>query len=432
MLICWAAWCLRLLGAAAAAVTVGAVAWIGHTAGGPRAASWSAVVMATLLCSPFHWSFMVDGEILAAPAVALGIALTASGFADDARSGMVRAALGGALGVAAVLTKQNFLDVFVFVAAYAVMLAVSGSADRAALARRVGAFVAGAVACSVTVAMWTVAHGTSLGGVLYAMYPFRLQVTSALSWRRLADLGLAATLSGLMVLIVWTAVAGTRRRYRDALVVSLLAVLAFDIFSVVAGGNFWLHYLIQPCVPVAALTGILVARGSWLRLVALALVPLTLAAWIVLVLSPLQTAEEQVGRAIGNAARPGDSLVTLWGHANVGRAARLPSPYPYLWVLPARGRDPGATDLKQLLAGEAAPTWLVTWNRPRDSGRPGSLGWTISSGYRKVATICGRAVYVRRDVHRPPPETRPTPGSSKRSRCLSIAVPPAPLPQLSW
>ncbi len=72
---------LRLLGAMAAAVTVAGVAWIAHLAAGTRAAGWAALVMAALLSTPYHWSFMVDGELLAAPAVALGIGLVVSGIA---------------------------------------------------------------------------------------------------------------------------------------------------------------------------------------------------------------------------------------------------------------------------------------------------------------------------------------------------------------
>jgi hypothetical protein len=422
---------LRLMGAAAAALTIAAVAWVGHTAAGTRAARWAAVVMALMLCSPLHWSFMVDGELLAVPATALGIALVGSGFADVARPGIVRTGLGGALGVVAALTKQNFLDVFVFAAAYAVVQVRSAGTDRTAVARRVVALVAGAACCSLVVAMWTIAHGTSVRAVLYAMYPFRLEAQSPFAWRRLGDLGLAATLSGLALLLVWVAATSARRSRRDANVLALLTVLAFDVVSVLAGTSFWLHYLIQPSVPVAALVGILVARGSRVRLLVLALVPITLLEWVAFVLSSPQTAEEQVGRAIGRVAHPGDSLVTLWGHANVGRAAGLSSPYPYLWVVPARTRDPSAADLEELLSGDSGPTWLVTWRRPRHSAQHGALPRVISSGYRKVAQICGHAVFVRRDVQRPRPLAWPPPRSSDPSRCTSTAVVPSPLRQLT-
>ncbi len=422
---------LRLLGAVAVAATVAGVAWIAHSAAGPRAARWSAVVVAALLCSPFHWAFLVDGELLALPAIALGIALVGSDPTMPARSALARSCLGGAMGAAAILTKQNFADVFVFAAAYLVLLALSRSSSRSAVAMRAAAVLAGALGGVALVAAWTVAHGTSLGGVFYAMYPFRLEASSEFSRERLADLGRGAMLSGLAVLAVWVVVAGVRRGRRDAHVGALLTVLVFDLVSISAGGNFWLHYLMQLTVPVAALAGIVIARGSSVRVVALLLIPLTLAGWVVLVLSPPQTAEELIGGAVGRVAEPGDSLVTVWGRADVGFAAVLPAPYPYLWVVPAHGRDPGARGLKKLLASDDAPTWLVTWGRPSGTGHQGSLRWVIALNYREAARICNRDVYVRRDVHRRAPVAVPRSSATQRSKCRSITVPPVPLRQLS-
>ncbi len=148
-------------------------------------------------------------------------------------------------------------------------------------------------------------------------------------------------------------------------------------------------------------------------------------------MAPPQTAEEQIGLAVGKVAEPGDSLVTVWGRANVGFAAGLASPYPYLWVVPALARDPGAAQLKALLASDRAPTWLVTWRRPRDVDREGSLGAVIAMNYRKAARICGRAVYVRWDVRRNTPVAAPRPATTPDPRCRSVSVPPPPLRTLT-
>ena len=422
---------LRLMGALAAAVTIAGVAWIAHAAAGARGARWAAVAAAVLLCSPFHWAFLVDGELLATPAVAVGIALVGSGPVAPGRRALALSCLGGAAAMAAVLTKQNFVDVFVFTTVYLAIRGLSRSLPWSAVLRHAGAFLAGAVGFGAVVAVWTIAHGTSLSGVFYAMYPFRLDATSTLSWGRLGVLGLAAVLSGLALLAVWVTVSGVRRSHRDAFVGALVAVLAFDLFSIVAGGNYWLHYLIEPVVPVAALTGIVVARGSWVRVAVLLWVPLTVVAWVVLVLSPPQTSEETVGRAIGAAAEPGDSVVTLWGHSNVDFAAGMSSPYPYLWVLPARTLDPGAADLKKLLASDRGPSWLVTWRRVPGVQQPGSLGWTIGRNYRMIARICGHTVFVRWDLARREPVPDPRPGATRRSACQSVTELPHVLRELS-
>ena len=154
---------------------------------------------------------------------------------------------------------------------------------------------------------------------------------------------------------IWVAISGVRRRNRDAYVLALLVVLAFDLFSVAAGTNYWLHYLIQPAT-VAALTGVVVARGSLARFLSLLTVVMAVVAWGVLVMSPPQTAEELVGEAVGAASSTDDSIVTLPGRSNVSYAAGLPSPYPYLWALPKHTLDPGGAELKNLLAGPRAPS----------------------------------------------------------------------------
>jgi hypothetical protein len=427
---------LRILGAIAAAVTVVCVAWIANSVAGPRAARWAAVTGAALLSTPFHWSFMVDGELVAAPFVALGIGCVISGFKTDGRRGLLLCCAGGAAAAAAMLTKQNFADVVVFMVALVFMGTLLRSLELWKTVRLSGAFLAGAVGFGAVVAAWTVAHGTSLGSVYYAMYAFRLDAadakgTEAISWSRLTSMGTAAVLSGLALLAIWVAISGVRRRNRDAYVLALLTVVAFDIFSVAAGTNYWLHYLIQPAVPVAALTGIVVARGSLARFLSVLAVATALVAWAVLVMSPPQTAEELVGEAVGAASYADDSIVTLPGRSNVSYAAGLPSPYPYLWALPKRTLDPGGAELKNLLAGPRAPTWLVTHRPVNPQPRPGSVAARIADRYRAVARICGRVVYVDKDVERDQPEANPRPDATRASQCKSVTVLPQVLREFS-
>ena len=270
------------------------------------------------------------------------------------------------------------------------------------------------------------------------MYPFRIDAARAtsrgltrISWHRLLDLGVAALLSGLLLLIVWVAVWGLRRRNRRAAVLALLVVVAFDLISVAVGTNYWLHYLIQPVVAVAALTGIVATREPWGRAFSVGTVVMALLGWSVLMVSPPQTREELVGKAIAGASRAGDSVVTLPGRPNVNYAAGLPSPYPYLWVLPARTLDPGRARLKKLLAGPAAPTWVVAIRRLHRAPSPGSLGATILQHYRPVARICGKTVYLNRKLERRPPTPHPRQDATGTSVCESVAVLPHLLRELS-
>src|SRR3954447_24109868 len=287
---------LRLLGALAAAVTVVCIGWIAHSLDGPRAAQWAALTGAALLSTPFHWSFMVDGELLASPFVAAGIACLVSGLAADGRPGLMLSFAGGASGAAALLTKQNVADVPVFAAALLAIALLQGSVTFGRAVAHAAACLAGVVIAGGVIAAWTVAHGTSLGSVVYAMYAFRIDAARAtlrgvggIPWNRMLDLGVAALLSGLVVLIVCTGAWGLRRRNRQAPVLALLAVVVFDLISVSAGTSYWLHYLIQPVVPVAVLTGVVAARESWARVLSVGTAVMALLGWSVLMFSPPQT-----------------------------------------------------------------------------------------------------------------------------------------------
>ena len=424
---------LRLFGALAAAVTVVCVAWIANSVAGPRATTWAAATGAALLSTPFHWSFMIDAELVAAPFLAAGIGCVISGIAADGRRGLLLSAAGGAMAVAAILTKQNMADVFVFMAALLPIGLLLRSISFQTAARHSGAFVAGMIGFGAVVATWTLAHGTSLESVYYAMYPFRLDAgeLTKISWSRMEDMGIAALLSGLLLLTVSVAISGVRRRNRDVYVLALLAVLGYDLFSVAAGTNYWLHYLIQPAVPVAALTGIVVARGSWARVLSVGAVVTAVVGWGVLVMSPPQTAEELVGEAIADVSTPGDSIVTLRGHSNVDYAAGLPSPYPHLWALPSRILDPGNAKLKRLLSGPQAPTWVVVYGPVRRQPPPGSVGATIVKHYSPAARICGKTVFVHKDVERDQPKARPRSDATRGSECESVTELPHLLRELS-
>lgn len=237
-------------------------------------------------------------------------------------------------------------------------------------------------------------------------------------------MGVAAVLSGLAVLAGWVVVAGVRATRRDVHVLALLVVLGFDLVSVAVGTTYWLHYLIQPVVPVAALVGILAARGSLVRLGSVLAAVLALTGWGVLVASPPQTGEELVGRAVAGAATPDDTILTLSGHTDVSYAAGLRVPYPYLWAAPARTLDRGHVAMRTLLGRSRAPTWVVTAHAVPGPARRGPVGAAIAAHYREVRRICGRVVYLHDDVRRATPQARPRPAATAASRCESVTALP--------
>lgn len=393
---------LRLLGCLAVAVTIVLCARTAGLLSGRRARPWAALAAAAMLVSPLMGSLEVNGELLAAPFVAAGIAaIVESGRTREQRRGLVLAASAGAAGVGALLVKQNIVDVLVFAAIFLLAGArqrtVVGAAEKAAAA------LAGGFAMLVVIAAWTVAHGTSLTGVFDAMYPFRLQaaevVTSGGSQyasERGITLLAAFLTSGAALLVAAALVSTARRRVWEPALLALIATVAFDAFSIAMGGGYWLHYLVESVVPLAVWAGVLVGRGAVAPRIA-ALVVMVLAAQGLMSsgLHPTRSSAQQVGAAIARVARPGDTLTTLYGESQVNFAAGLPSPYEHLWSLPIKTLDPRLTGLDAVLSGPAAPTWVVvshdvaSWGlNARDTQR------LIDTDYRPVAQIDGQTVYL--------------------------------------
>jgi hypothetical protein len=267
-------------------------------------------------------------------------------------------------------------------------------------------------------------RGTSPGAVLFAMYPFRLEAALVVDHvslgERLGRLGHLAgvgLLSGapLVLAALLLAVLAARRPWRSdrseesslrsAVGIATLALAAYGLVSVVAGGSYWLHYLVQLVVPTALAAGLVAASlprpGRSVLVVVLAS---SAVAWSTGLIHRTPAQGQATGTAIGRVAEPGDTVVTAFGDASMLRTADLESPYPYLWSIPARTLDPGFTDLGALLEGRHAPTWFVV----RGPGTLGALergpvGIPLRARYERVAEVCGRMVYLRRDVSRPAP-----------------------------
>ena len=111
-----------------------------------------------------------------------------------------------------------------------------------------------------------------------------------------------------------------------------------------------------------------------------------------------------MGSSIAAAAAPGDTIVTVYGHSDVNQAAGLASPYPYLWALPTKARDPQLQTLTEVLSGPTAPTWFVTWSHLGSWGVDSSTASRVlATRYHRVARLEGRSIYLRNGVHRPAP-----------------------------
>jgi hypothetical protein len=260
-------------------------------------------------------------------------------------------------------------------------------------------------------------HGSSLTGVIDALYPFRIQaglVLAASSHQRATArlwllLGSWLTSGGavVMAMVAWSLVS---RRLRGPAVWGLVATMLFDVVSIAMGGNYWQHYLMQLVVPVSVISGVLVAaRQHAMRVVLVSVTVVAVVAWAGVLTRSGTTAAWSVGQAVGRAAVPGDTIVTALGHADITEASGLRSPYPYLWSLPSRTLDPDLTTLDGVLAGPDAPTWFVRYSNLGSLGRGGrTTERLLKVRYHSVAQIHGCTVYLLDGTDRPTPHVAST------------------------
>jgi len=405
---------LRLLGCLAVTAVVLLSARTSCLLGGRRAGRWSALVAGALLFSPLVGAQEVNGELLSAPIVALGILATVQATRlPSGRSRTTCSLLAGAAAVAAVLVKQNMADVVVFGSVFLTALVLTRRlGTRGPLRIAAGAALGGLAAAAVT-AMWTVAHGTSLIGVFDATYPFRLQAAQVVATEgahyasmRLSDIAGSWLLSGLALLTLALVVSALGGRLRDPALTALTATALYDTFSVGLGGGYWPHYLVEMVVPLAIGTGLLVARrGQAHRLAAIAATGLSVVAALHAPAHPPDPTGEQLGAAIGRVAHTGDTLTTLYGQPQANLVSGLPSPYEHLWSLPIRTLDPQLTGLDAVLGGPKAPTWLIVTRQVTSWGLNSTVTQAlITSRYHPVGQLGGQTVYLLDTADRAAPD----------------------------
>ena len=405
---------LRVIGALAAAATVALLASTARRAFGPRAAVATALVAAALLATPLYGAQVVDGELLAAPFVALGIRLAVEAVSSEDALSARAAALGtGAVAVLALMVKQNMADVVVFAAACWLVawrvrrIPARTVADLVALAA-VGAGVGYAV-----VMLWAMAHGTSPLGVYEATYPFRLKAgriiadsTSAAANVRLSRLSTSFVLSAAPLVLAAFLTLALRPLRRSPFAWALVAAGGYATVSVLAGGSYWLHYLIQ-AIPVTALSAGALATvrpgRAWAWVPVSLVVASAVGTTAVSIASPSPAPGATVARAMQPSVQPGDTMLSAFGDADILHDTGMASPYPYLWSLPSRTLDPDMVLLRGILAGPDAPTWIVvrgthTLGRLDEHG----IGTRIRSRYAVVGAVCGRTIYLLRGLTRPP------------------------------
>lgn len=408
---------LRLLGCLVAAATVlGAALAAGQAVRGSRWAPVAAsVVVGALLVTPSGGVMPVNGELLAAPFIAFGLYAALRAVRHSPRAWLA-ALVAGACGAAAVLVKQNMLDVGVFALVLGLVALCQREEPARWLGRQAVLALAGAVACAAAILGLAMLAGTHPGAVYQAMYPFRLQAAATvqhLSWperlQHLQSMAISWAATGGPVLIagflLWCLRRGPAVRALAPAVIATVALLAYDTVSVVAGGSYWLHYMVQLAVPLGLVAGLMVsgARRWGVPLVAVVLVGSSIG-WGSGLFIRTTASGPVIGQALRSVAQPGDSVVSLFGDPDIVTSSGLPSPYTYPWSLPARTLDPRMTQLATTLAGPEAPSWVII-RGPRTDRliRSGAAGPELVNRYHQVARLCSHEVFLRDDLVRTAP-----------------------------
>ncbi|MFB9765391.1 hypothetical protein ACFFOS_13455 [Nocardioides kongjuensis] len=368
---------VKLLGALASAATVLLAGMLAARVA-PRASHWTAhlapVLAAALLASPLLGMPETDGEVLAVPFVLLGVlALVTSLTGEADRRSLLLATGAGVAAACAALVKQNMVDVFVL----AVVLVPLSRGRVPHLRRRTAAFAGGAAAVVAVVVASSAALGTSPAELWDAVVTFRLQASAVIgssaspaTSERFVLVLKAFLASGAALTLLVTGFLAARTAWRRGprsapLRVAALAMVAWELVGVAAGGSYWLHYL-TGLIPGVVLLASLVRPTGWRRWALATCLGLTvlgtLGAWSHELAVPVDDAigrDARVAAYLRTHGGPGDGVVVAFGRPDIVAAAGLDSPYQYLWSLPARVRDPRLRDLQAVLSGADAPRWVV-------------------------------------------------------------------------
>lgn len=412
---------IRVLSIPFAVLTVLAVARAARVMESAAAAAWGAVVAAALLVSPALAADQADGELFAAPFVAGSLALTVDAWRRAGGMAQWWLAVGaGALAGGASLVKQNILEGLVFVAT---LVLVDALRERAltARARVVGAgVVIGALLPGLLMLVWARAVGLD-GLQLWAdLFAFREDALAVIWGSHIrAPVTRAITLVGMalisaMLSLAWTWLRHCRRRGARGMTAEEWGVttgLAYGLLAVAAGGSYWSHYLVA-LVPLLALAAGLTAAARtplgrsarrWSRVAVGSATVLVVIEVLVYATVPWAWHQQRTGQWLAAASETGDTAIVAYGQPVILESADLTTPYPYLWSLAMRTRDPDQERLRATLAGPDAPTWVVVAN-PLNSWEIDESGWLrqlLKSRYRKVAIVCGFDVWLRETLSRP-------------------------------
>jgi hypothetical protein len=272
------------------------------------------------------------------------------------------------------------------------------------------------MAMGVIVVAYSAWKGTGPSGLWDAIVVFRARAVhllsgsgSAFRMQRLDRYPAALLVSGAVVvavLLLARLVARIRARRLDPLVVATVVMLVWEVAAALAGGSYWMHYLIGLVPGLTLSTAVIVrdpGRVAFLgRATITWAVVCSVAAATVWGLRPHHLTDSQAaGEWLEAQQHPGDTAVVAYGRPDVLAEAGMSSPYPQLWSLPVRVLDPRLHELTSVMDGSRPPVWLLEKHDLHMTGiQPSAAELALQEHYRAVADVCGYHVYLRDGVDR--------------------------------
>ena len=383
-----------------------------------RAVAWTALITAAITSARLIDPVAAQGEILAIPLIVTSFWLSLRALA---RPSLLLAFSAGLSGMLAVGLKQNMASALLFGGVVLVAGRVAGRIGPRDFWRLSGAAALGASVPVLGVVIWALAAGVHLDEVWYAVFGFRSDALGVIAggresaaMDRAVEAAVAVLVTGLAAVAVWFVIRVRQVWHADQVVTTgALTLLVFDGASLALGGSFWPPYVFGLVPGTVVFASLLLKAGgpsrrgvqliSWYA-VAGCLVGMLTWAWTD---QTHWSRGYETGQAIGAVAEPTDTIEVYGGRADVVLGSGLSQPYRYLWGLPMRTLDPELVELKALLSGPDAPTWLVeevsmdAWGLGNRAG----LQAVIDARYELHGVGCdGKPVYLLRGQERGPLE----------------------------
>lgn len=403
---------MRVFAALFAALMITAVYYSCRILAGPGGGRLGAAITACLLANPGFNAWTGKGELFGTSLVAVSVWMTLVTLSGSGRRVVVTAFTAGLAGALAVGFKQSLVGGLAFAGVLlAIEAARAPSVRRRSVLRSGAVLMGGALLPAVAVVVWVAAMPPDLGTLWYQVFGFRADAAMVIAsghtsapleraealWSLAKESRLAYGIGLFVLAAPWTL------RRLPAQVVAVGSLLIIDVAATVMSGSYWHAYLIPLFPGVSMALAIVYATAGWRRWLAVGLAAsMCLASTRALddftdsrTSGAVVATEYNAGRAIAAAARPGDTIISLYGAANVVEASGLTSPYQHLWSLPMRTLDPGGKELVATLNGDRAPTWIVvvlpltSWGLDADR----SVSDVLERRYTVVAEGCGRTIY---------------------------------------